>query len=249
MNQYELFKQLHHAAHPLLLPNAWNAKSAQLIEQAGFQAMGTSSGAIADSLGYPDGEKIPFQEMLYIIRRIKASTKLPLTVDFERGYSHDLQTLTDNIQQLADLGVSGINLEDAEGEDLYMKKLETINNHFIKTGHRLFINARTDVYLQKLAQPLETVLRRAARYEAAGADGLFIPGVADASIITAICSGTSLPVNIAVNPGQPSIQVLTDSRVKRISMAVFLYRATYHQLGKTVATIQKENSAGTLFPS
>ncbi len=110
MNQYEKFHQLHHQQKPLIIANAWNARSAQLIEEAGFEAIGTSSGAISSSLGYADGEKIPFNELLYIVQRIKASIKVPLTVDMERGYTDDLNVLTDNIQKLIDTGVSGINI-------------------------------------------------------------------------------------------------------------------------------------------
>lgn len=95
------------------MANAWNVKSAQLIEAHGYAAIATSSGAIADSLGYPDGEKIPFGELLYVIQRIAACTSIPLSVDLERGYTDDLNELNDHIQKLIDIGVAGINPEDA----------------------------------------------------------------------------------------------------------------------------------------
>ncbi|MGZ3873922.1 MAG: isocitrate lyase/phosphoenolpyruvate mutase family protein, partial [Mucilaginibacter sp.] len=141
MNHYETFHQLHHQPAPFLLPNAWNAKSAQLLQAAGFSAIATSSGAIADSMGYKDGEQIPFSELLYIIQRIKATTDLPLSVDFERGYSHDLAVINGHVQKLLDTGVSGINLEDAEGEEIYLRKLYSIKNYLVKTNQQLFINA------------------------------------------------------------------------------------------------------------
>ena len=87
MNDYEKFYQLHQQTTPLVIANAWNVKAAQLIEKTGFDAIATSSGAIAGSLGYDDGEKIPFNELLYIVQRIKACTTIPLSVDFEKGYS------------------------------------------------------------------------------------------------------------------------------------------------------------------
>ena len=90
MNNYEKFRQLHYGQRPVIIANAWNVKSAQLIEQNGFDAIGTSSGAISNSMGYEDGEKIPFSEVFYIIKRIKAVTNIPLTVDMERGYTDDL---------------------------------------------------------------------------------------------------------------------------------------------------------------
>ena len=165
MNFYERFKQLHYDESPLLLANVWNVKSAQIAESSGFKAIATTSGAIAESLGYKDGEHIPFAELLYIIKRIRASTTIPLSVDFERGYADDIKILADNIQQLIDIGVAGINLEDSQGEYIYLRKLEGISNYLVKTGQQLFINARTDVFLQKLDSPLETTLRRADRYQ------------------------------------------------------------------------------------
>ena len=247
MNNYEKFKQLHHQQNPLVLANAWNVKSAQLIEKVGFEAIGTSSGAIADSLGYADGEKIPFSELLYIVQRIKASTKTLLSVDMERGYSDDLNVLNDNIQKLIDMGVSGINIEDAQGEEIYLRKLESIKNYLTKTNQPLFINARTDAFLQKLPSPLETTIRRAKLYQDAGADGLFVTAVSDATIIKEITSSTSLPVNVVGTPALSSIETLTDSGIKRISMAVFLYRATYSHLEKVTEAIKSENSFKPLF--
>ncbi len=88
MNNYETFYQLHHNEQPFIPANAWNVKSAQIIEQNGFDAIATSSGAIADSLGYADGEKIPFTELLYIVKRITANVSIPVSVDFERGYTY-----------------------------------------------------------------------------------------------------------------------------------------------------------------
>jgi 2-methylisocitrate lyase-like PEP mutase family enzyme len=84
MNHYDAFYKLHHQDKPFIIANAWNVKSAQLIENNGYAAVATSSGAIAGSLGYDDGEKIPFPELLYMVKRIKACTQIPLSVDFER---------------------------------------------------------------------------------------------------------------------------------------------------------------------
>lgn len=246
MDHYNQFCKLHHGQKPFLLANAWNVKSAQVIEQAGFEAIGTSSGAIANSLGYEDGEKIPFSELLYIVQRIKANTGLPLSVDMERGYGDDLNILADHVQKLIDCGVSGINIEDTQGEDIYLKKLERIKNYLVKTGQSLFINARTDVFVQKLPSPLETTIKRATRYKDAGADGLFVPAVADVDFIKEITSSVPLPVNMV---GSPSLSVdrLTDLGVKRISMAVLLYRATYSQMDRIARTIKAENSIAHLF--
>lgn len=236
MTDYENFHQLHHKPTPLIIANVWNAKSAQIAEASGFKAVATSSGAIAESLGYKDGEHIPFAELLYIVQRIKASISIPLSVDMERGYTNDLEVLNEHIQKLIDTGVVGINLEDAQGEDIYLKKLGSIKNYLVKNNQQLFINARTDGFLQKLPSPLETTIKRAGLYKEAGADGLFVTGVQDIEIIKEIVSSTTLPVNIVGAGKIASISTLSDCGVRRVSMAVLLYKAAY----KNVETMTKE---------
>lgn len=247
MNNYEKFHQLHHQESPLLIANAWNVKSARLIEAAGYAAIATSSGAIADSLGYPDGEKIPFSELLYVIGRIAACTSIPLSVDLERGYTDDLGKLNEHIQQLIDIGVVGINLEDAQGEDIYLKKLTSIKNYLTQTKQQLFINARTDVFLQKLELPLETTLKRARLYADAGADGLFVTGVADRALVQEIAGSVTLPVNVVAVPKLGPVAALAETGVKRISMAVFLYKAAYSHLEKLAQAVQTEQSLAPLY--
>ena len=247
MNNYENFYQLHHKETPLILANVWNVKGAQIIEQNGFDAIGTSSGAISNSMGYEDGEKMPFNELLYIVKRIKISTKAPISVDLERGYTDDFTVLTEHIDKLIDVGVAGINVEDAQGEELYLKKLYAIKNHLEKRNQKLFINARTDGFLQKLDAPLELTIKRAKLYQEAGADGLFVTAVADPSIIKAIASSANLPINVVGTPKLSSFKTLADCGVKRISMAVFLYKATYNQLDKFTKEVKEHQSLETLF--
>jgi 2-methylisocitrate lyase-like PEP mutase family enzyme len=246
MKDYEKFHQLHYQSTPLILVNVWNAKSAQIAESTGFKAVGTSSGAIAESLGYKDGEHIPFDELLYMVQRIKASISIPLSVDMERGYTNDLKVLNEHIQRLIDAGVAGINLEDAQGEAIYLKKLDCIKNYLIKTGQQLFINARTDGFLQKLPSPLETTMKRAQLYKEAGADGLFVTGVQDTEIIRNIVSSTTLPVNVVGIGKIASISTLADCGVKRVSMAVFLYKATYNKTEIMAKEIFNKQSLETL---
>lgn len=247
MNQYQIFHDLHHQDKPLLIANAWNAKSAQIIEKAGYNAMGTSSGAIASSLGYKDGEQIPFEEMLYIVKRIKASTNIPLTVDVERGYTNDLNILNSNIQQIIDIGAVGINLEDNQGENIFLSKLQSITNYLNQTNQKLFINARTDVFPQKIDNPVETVISRAKLYKDAGAHGLFVIGLKDIEIIKKIVSAVHLPVNVIGFPELSSIEELTHYGVKRVSMAGILYFAGYEKIDLLVNAIKEENSLSKLY--
>ena len=247
MNNYERFYQLHHQAVPFVLPNAWNVKSAQLINQSGFYAVGTSSGAISNSMGYEDGEKMPFKELLYIVQRITKNVTIPVSVDLERGYTDNMSELTNNIEALIDAGVVGINIEDAQGEELYLRKLTAIKNHLEKNNHKLFINARTDGFLQKLDSPIELTIKRAKLYKEAGADGLFVTAVSDAAIITKIASSITLPLNVVGTPKLASIQDLSGSGVRRISMAVLLYKASYAQLNKLIEEVNVKKSFVPLF--
>jgi 2-methylisocitrate lyase-like PEP mutase family enzyme len=246
MNSYRKFFNLHHLEQPLLIGNAWNARSAQILEQAGFEAIATSSGAIADSLGYKDGEQISFEEMYYIIGRIKSVTTVPVSVDLERGYTDDLKVLTANVQKLIDLGIVGINLEDHQGEEVYLKKLFAIRNFLHRTNQELFINARTDVFLQKLANSTETVIIRAGLYKDAGADGLFVTGLQDTTIIKEIVSAVKLPVNVVGLSGISSIELVASCGVKRISMAGIFYSAGYKNITELVTTIKSDNSLAAL---
>jgi len=177
-----------------------------------------------------------------MLERIKSCTNIPLSVDLERGYASDLNDLNTNIQKLIDIGVAGINLEDTQGEDVYLKKLSSIKNYLERTNQQLFINARTDVFLLKLPSPLETTLRRAKLYQDAGADGLFVTGVQDPDIIKEITAATPLPVNVVGVPKLASIQTLAECGIRRISMAVFLYRATYNHLENILKNITATHS-------
>jgi 2-methylisocitrate lyase-like PEP mutase family enzyme len=247
MNNFKRFFELHHRQQPLVIANAWNAKSAQGIEKAGFEAIATSSGAIADSLGYKDGEQIPFGEMLYIISRITSVAMVPVSVDMERGYTDDVTVLIENIQKLIDLGVAGINIEDHQGEEVFLKKLNAINNFLEQTNQELFVNARTDVFLQKIENPIQTVISRAARYKDAGADGLFVTGVQDTEMIKEIVSGVRLPVNVVGIASIASVPLLADCGVKRISMAGMLYSAGYRKIQGLLGSITSENSFKALY--
>ena len=247
MNNYETFYQLHQQEKPLIIANAWNVRSAQMIEENGYAAIATSSGAISNSLGYADGEKIPFNELLYIVQRIKASTKIPLSVDLERGYTDNLNELIENIQKLVDIGIAGINLEDVQGEEIYLKKLCCIKNYLERSNQKLFINARTDGFSLKVDSPLETTIRRAKLYENAGADGLFVTGVSDTATIKGIALSTTLPLNVVGTTKFSSIRSLSECGVRRISMAAFLYRATYAPLGNLLKEVLTEQSLEPLF--
>jgi 2-methylisocitrate lyase-like PEP mutase family enzyme len=258
MNQSEKagrFSELHVKGKPVLLYNAWDAGSAKAILAAGAQAIATSSWSVAEAQGYRDGEAIPIGMAEQIVGRIAATVDVPVTVDFEGGYSEDDGDLAGNITRLLDLGVIGINFEDrvVKGAGLYdiarqAKRIATIRGTAEERGVKLFINARTDVFFEHgddAAKAVPEALERAKAYAAAGASGLFVPGLVDALLIGRIVKGTPLPVNVMVMDGVPSNDRLAELGVARISYGPIPYiRAlkTLEQEAKSVLGVAAPRS-------
>src|SRR3954463_10717397 len=109
------FHALHRGPELLLLANAWDAGSARLIESLGARAIATTSAGVAWSHGYPDGDVLPADLLLATIRSIARVVSLPLSIDFEGGYSNDADEVADLVAQAAEAGAVGINLEDGSG--------------------------------------------------------------------------------------------------------------------------------------
>ena len=236
MNQSEKaarFAALHVKGAPLLLYNAWDAGSAQSILDAGAKAIATSSWAIAEAQGYRDGEAIPVGLVEQIVARIAGTIDVPVTVDFEGGYSDDDTVLAENVSRILELGVVGVNFEDrvVQGVGLYAvdrqaHRIAAIRDAADKKGVNLFINARTDLFLGQQGDPAKSVgdaLDRAKAYASVGASGLFIPGLQDDALIGRICDGTALPVNVMVMDGVPSNERLAKLGVARISYGPIPY--------------------------
>jgi 2-methylisocitrate lyase-like PEP mutase family enzyme len=236
MNQTEKarrFAELHIEGAPLVLFNAWDAGSSKSIVAAGARAVATSSWSVAEAQGYRDGEAIPIELAEQIIARITATIDVPVSVDFEGGYSEDEGELAANTSRLLDLGVIGINFEDrvVKGSGLYdinrqARRLTAIRRAAEQKGVRLFINARTDLFLGQSRDPAQSVgeaLERAKAYAAAGASGFFIPGLTNDALIGRICEGVTLPVNVMVMDAVPSNDRLSELGVSRISYGPIPY--------------------------
>ncbi|MBF6024755.1 isocitrate lyase/PEP mutase family protein [Lysobacter niastensis] len=232
---FESFRRLHQDGI-LLLANAWDAGTARLIESLGAKAIATTSAGVAWSHGYGDGDHLPVTRLAATVADILRVIRVPLTVDVEGGYSDDPATVADTVARLADAGVAGINLEDgASPPDLLCAKIEHIKRACARAGTNVFINARTDIYLRALAAPgarVEPTLSRAARYRDAGADGLFVPGLADRDEIAAVTAQAGLPLNLLLRPQLPDIDALASLGVRRLSagsdLAEFGYGQTRH---------------------
>ena len=226
------FHQLHQQGL-LILTNVADATGARLVEHLGGKAIATSSAAVAWAHGYPDGNTLPLDRLVSTVESIVRVISVPLTVDVEAGYSDDLGRVAEVLDAVIAAGAVGINIEDGSAApELLARKIERARQVADKRNVRLFINARTDVYLKNLVPAEDRVaetLRRAAMYQAAGADGLFAAGVTAAYEIEAICKGTPLPVNVLGFAGLPSPSELQALGVRRLSagsgIAEFLYGA------------------------
>ena len=255
MNAYETFLQLHHQASPVLIGNVWDATSAKVFERNGFKALATSSSAIARSMGYEDGENIPFDLLVQIVERIINSIHIPLSVDMERGYGTDVSQIIKNIERLYDLGVVGFNIEDSnKNEKLYLLPsdefqniLASITNHLAKKNMLMFINARTDAFLLKIPSPLLETLERIRAYENAGATGIFVPFISDKNEIKKVTSVTKLPVNVLCMPQLPGFNELAELGVKRISMGGAIQISATSSIETTIQTILQQQSFKSLY--
>jgi 2-methylisocitrate lyase-like PEP mutase family enzyme len=217
------FRALHQGGDVLLLANAWDAGSAGLIAASGAKAIATTSSGVAWSCGYDDGSALPIGRLMVTVADIIRVCDVPVSIDIEDGYSDDPAAVADLAVALAEAGASGVNLEDkAAPPEGLAAKLSATREALKAAGLDLYLNARTDVYLRRIAQgpaAVEETLKRAAIYRAAGADGLFVPALADAEAMQVISTGAQgLPLNVMAVPNLPELAVMRDAGVRRLSL-------------------------------
>jgi 2-methylisocitrate lyase-like PEP mutase family enzyme len=245
-SQFEQFKRLHHTSELFLLPNVWNTKSALTFQGKKFPAVATSSAAVANSLGYEDGENMPFAEYLFVIEKILHFVDIPLSVDMEMGYGKSDEEICKNILELATMGVAGINIEDSinvssgrilgDAKD-FAKTIRYIKNKLLSDGLDLFINVRCDTYILNVGNKQKETIQRLMEYESCGADGIFLPCIKDEKDIAEAVQSTSLPLNVMCIPGLPDLPTLKHLGVKRASMGPFLFRKVYETAGQLAESI------------
>ena len=229
LNKAKHFAALHVKGTPILLYNAWDVGSAKAIVDAGAKAIATSSWSVAAAQGFKDGEDLPLAFAEQIAGRIVATVDVPVSVDFEGGYSDDDRKLAANIVKLLDLGIVGINFEDrvVKGKGLYdidrqAKRIAAIREAAEQKGNPLFINARTDVFLGN-GNDVDEALERSQAYASAGASGFFVPGLTASDQIQRVVNESTLPVNVMVMEGVPSNDKLAQLGVARVSYGALPY--------------------------
>ena len=236
MSKSNDFRKLHAGNKPSIIGNVWNAKSARIAAKAGYKALGISGHAIAENLGYGDGEEMSFEELTFIVKRVIQSVSIPVSVDIDGGYGRDSRTVNQNIEKLLQMGAAGINIEDSVMKDgkrqlvdptRFAKIIRGIRTFLSERDAAFFVNVRVDTYITKQEQPLDETLKRIKKYEDAGADGVFVPFLTDQEEIRKVVQSTSLPLNVYLRPNFPAFDVLAEMGVKRISYGTAVYLQSY----------------------
>jgi 2-methylisocitrate lyase-like PEP mutase family enzyme len=225
------FHALHDPAAPLALANVWDVASARVVEAAGAPALATTSAGFAWALGARDGDRLDRDALLAGVRRIVDAVDVPVTVDAEGGFAADAADVAVTVAGLLDAGAVGVNLEDgACGPEGLAARVAVARDTADRAGVSLFVNARTDVFLAGAGDPdalLAEAVARARRYVAAGADGVFVPGVVDPGTVAALAAAVPVPLNVMVRPGLPPVAELGRLGVARVSLGSSVAEAAY----------------------
>jgi 2-methylisocitrate lyase-like PEP mutase family enzyme len=245
------FRAAHAKGKILVLPNAWDAASARLVQDAGAKAVATSSAAVAWSNGCADGEGMSREVAIAATREVLRVVNLPVSVDSEAGYSSDPGQVAEHCLRLIDIGVAGLNIEDgADSPDLLAAKIKAIKAAAKAKGADIFVNARADVYLRNLVpddKKLGEMVRRATLYTEAGADGIFAAFMTDTAQIHEVVAATDLPVNVLATKAAPDVAALKAAGVRRLSIGALTGRAAYGQAVRAVKMLLNDGKYDAIF--
>jgi 2-methylisocitrate lyase-like PEP mutase family enzyme len=249
------FRRLHDQ-RPLVLPNAWDAGSARMIEVAGASAIATTSAGVSWAHGRRDGQTLRREEMIQAIRCIVQAVSLPVTADVEGGYGNGSpRDVAETVRAVIDAGAVGVNLEDSPGIDgevlmtpeAHAERIRAARDTARAAGGDLVLNARTDVYLFEVGEPetrFDAAVRRARLYRAAGADCVFVPGVVDPGIIAALVRAVDSPLNVMAMPGAPSTSDLGQLGVARVSVGPMIAQAACAATRRAVRELLEHGTYG-----
>jgi 2-methylisocitrate lyase-like PEP mutase family enzyme len=244
-----LLKELHRPGEPVVLANVWDAASARLVAAAGAKAVATASASVSWSLGSPDGGA-DRDQVLARTAEVVRSVGLPVTADLESGYADTAAGVGETVAALLATGAVGVNLEDAEyAPEQAAERIAAARAAAGAAGVHLFVNGRTDVFLRGLGEPegrLDEAVRRLRMYVEAGADGVFVPGVADPETIAALVAAVPAPLNVLAAPGSPSVAELAKLGVARISLGPGLGKAAYAAVRRAAEEVYASGTYASL---
>lgn len=235
----------------LILPNAWDAATARVLEAAGFAAIATASASIAFARGFADGERIGRERMLAEIALIASRVSVPVSADIEAGYGSTIADVELTVAGVIAAGAVGINLEDSRPDDATEPlfavedaagRVAAARATAEREGVPLTINARTDPFLLGLgdsdADRLAIAVERGNAYLAAGADVIFVPGLVDPEMVRRVAAGINGPISLLAGPGSPPAGDLFAAGAHRISVGPHLMLSTLGHLRRVVMGVR-----------
>lgn len=240
-----------HAGPGFVLPNAWDAGSARILEQVGFPAIATTSAGIAWSSGVADGGALDRDTMLDHVGRIVAAVSVPVTADLEAGYGDTADEVGRTVARAVDLGVVGANLEDAARGGLFgiEEAAERIAAaRAVAPSGTFVLNARTDTYFTGTTDDVfDRTVERAVRYVEAGADCVFVPGVVEEETIRRLAAAIPGPLNVVAGLANTiDAPTLFSLGVKRVSLGGSLARAALSTLERAGRELLDAGTLGFL---
>jgi len=236
----KIFNALHQGDSAFIMPNAWDAGSAIVLANAGFAAIGTTSAGIAFSAGLSDHQRMSKERMLEKVKEIVDVAGIPVNADLEAGYSENPEGVATVITQAIDCGVAGVNIEDYTGDSaMPLYEFEAAVDRIraavsASSDHDFTLTARCDAYLTGHPNALNESIKRCNAYLEAGADCLFVPGIADKETIAKILAEVPGPFNVVMGLSGNSLSKddLTQCGVKRISVGGSIARAALEFIRK-----------------
>jgi 2-methylisocitrate lyase-like PEP mutase family enzyme len=248
------FRALHQAPGVFVIANAWDGGSARILKGLGFQALATSSGACAATLGQVDG-KITREDALAHARLIVAASDCPVSADLERGFGDAPEVVAQTVRLAAEAGLVGCSIEDATGDEqkpFYdmshaVERVAAAAEAARALPFPFTLTARAENYLRGRPD-LEDTLNRLQAFERVGADVLFAPALPDLVAVRTVCAALSKPVNFMVGIKGKSFNVaeLAACGVRRISLATSLYRTAMASLAAAAREVKDAGTFGFL---
>ena len=230
----EAFRALHEREKLFIMPNPWDAGTARILADLGFEALATSSAALAWSLAKPDAAgQVTRAEAIAHAAAIVAATDLPVNGDFESGYGETPAEVAETIRQAIDVGVAGCSIEDQDVSsvnaggaarlyplDEALRRLAAAREAIEKSGADFVLTGRCEAFLVKHADPLGETVRRLAAFEAVGADAVYAPGLTSEADVVAVVEAVNVPVNVLGGVGGISDDIAALERlgVRRVSI-------------------------------
>jgi 2-methylisocitrate lyase-like PEP mutase family enzyme len=241
----EKFRALHEGPEAFIMPNAWDGASALLLKQAGFQALGTSSVAIAWAMGRPDGyHAVSLAEAIDNGVLLGRLTGLPINGDLEDGFGPAAEDCATTVRAAIAAGFAGLGIEDTTADPArpihaFDAAVARMRGAVDAARGKIVLTGRTDLCLFG-RDDLAEVIRRLVAFAELGADVLYAPGLPDMDAIRAVVKAVApKPVNVVVGPrsGPVSLADLSAAGVKRVSLGGALYRVALGALAHSAKTL------------